>query len=368
MPSLEADLRRAREARGLSLADIQQQTRIPVDVLRRFEDGDLIGDPTYNEVYLKAFLQSYAKAVGVPSAAVLRAYGQGASYDGSLAADAGGAPEAAPSADPAPAAPPASVTEADAPEPVAPPAAAPTEGAPPPRRTGTPAAVEVLAAAPNPERRRPAEDAPKPLAQARVNRPVVPTAKRSFDKNWGTILALFAVVVAGLAAAMYFLVFAGDDEPDAPDTVVVGDDGDETEVDSVATGAGAATGGPQFQTPIRVTVTAGGDGLQWFRVTADDGERLPFWIDAGTSQTFEADSSLVLWGEGNDNDTAYAFDETTVTLQGLRFTPPSGSALRLDRQRGQAVLDSLAAANAAAPQAAPDAAVVPLEPEPGTFE
>ena len=62
--TFEADLRATREARGLSLDDIQQQTRIPVDVLRRFEAGDLVGDPTFNQVYLKAFLQSYAKAVG----------------------------------------------------------------------------------------------------------------------------------------------------------------------------------------------------------------------------------------------------------------------------------------------------------------
>ena len=368
VPSLEADLRRAREGKGLSLADIQQETRIPVDVLKRFEEGDLIGDPTYNEVYLKAFLQSYAKAVGIPTAAVLRAHGQGASYDGSLAPDYDGPVPAETSATPPPADAPALTPSASTPQANPPAAKAPTpaEGAPPPpRRSATPAAVEALASAPDPEqqRRRAAEEKPKTLAQARVNRPAVPTAKRSFDKNWGTILGLFAVVVAVLGAAMYFLVFAGDDEPDQPDTVVVSEDGDETEVDTVATGAGAAAGGPQFQTPISVTVTAGGDGLQWFRVTSDGGERLPNWIDAGSSQTFEADSSLVLWGEGNDAGPAYAFEETTVTLQGIRFTPPSGAPLRLDAQRGQAVLDSLAAAGVGnAPAAAPAAEAAPLDP------
>ena len=60
----------------MSLADIQQKTRIPVDVLRRFEEGDLVGDPTYNEVYLKAFsavLRQGRRPAAEPGAGRLRA-------------------------------------------------------------------------------------------------------------------------------------------------------------------------------------------------------------------------------------------------------------------------------------------------------
>ena len=218
--SFEADLRAAREAADLSLDDIQQKTRLPVHVLQRFEEGELIGDPTYNEVYLKAFLQSYAKAVGVPTSAVSSAYAayQKGAYDGSLHPSY---KPAAPASEPAPpaSAPPVRDTDAAG----APAAASPTPADVPPA-SDVPPAVQALQQAPAAPPRSALGPKPQTLAQARVNRPVVPSAKRSFDKNWGTILGLFGVLVVALAAALYFLVFAGDSEPEPePDTVVVGD-------------------------------------------------------------------------------------------------------------------------------------------------
>ncbi|WP_420457415.1 helix-turn-helix domain-containing protein [Rubrivirga sp.] len=367
MPSgpFEADLRAAREARGLSLSDIQQQTRIPVDVLRRFEEGDLVGDPTYNEVYLKAFLQSYGKAVGVAPSAITAAYAaqKAGSYDGALHPDfdpASAPARASPSGPattarrPAPSdAEPADPAPADAERPAA-------EPGPPAAASGPAPAVQALRNTPPPEAR-PAEPE-RPTAPARVNRPAVPTARRSFDKNWTTILALFGAVVVALALAFYFLIFAGDSpDDDAPDTIAVGAAGEEVAIDSSGIGAGAAAG-PRLQLPIRAVVTAGGDGLQSFRVTQDAGDRRPYWIDQGASETFEADSVLVLWGEDPGSD----FSEATVEIQGLRFTPRSGRALRLDRQSGQAVLDSLAAADAAGP--APEVGAAPPAQDPAAFE
>ena len=313
----------------MSLSEIQDETRIPVDVLRRFESGDLVEDPTYNEVYLKAFLQSYSKAVGIPPSKTVAAFAdqKAGRYNGSLS------PDFDPATAPAMPEPPRPEPVEEPPRPSAPSAAA----AP---------AVDALSRTPNPTAR-PQGDPPKTLAQARVNRPAVPTAKHSFEKNWGAILGLFGLLVVGLGAAMYFLVFAGDDaeEPEDIDVVAVGEEPD-VAVDSAGVGTAAAAG-PRFQRPIQVTVTAGSDGLQWFRVTQDDGERTPYWIDGGTSQTFEADSALVFWGEGNQGDTAFAFEETTLELQGQRFTPRSGQPLEISGSTGQALLDSLATAPAA---------------------
>ncbi|PAP77439.1 helix-turn-helix domain-containing protein [Rubrivirga marina] len=371
--SFEADLRATRDAKGLSLSDIQQQTRIPVDVLRRFEDGDLVGDPTYGEVYLKNLLQSYAKAVGLAPSAVVAAYGEqkSGSYRGSLH------PDYEPGSEPPPQRS-AGSSEADAPRP-APPASAPrrepSEPAPEDpasqdrgRAAGaaaSPPAVQALRQAPSPESR-PAPEPPKTLAQARVNRPAVPTARHSFDKNWTTILALFGIVVVALGLAFYFLIFAGDDDgEDAADTVAVSADADAEPVaiDSSGIGAGAAAGGPRLQFPIRAAVTAGGDGLQSFRVTVDNGDRRPYWIESGNSETYEADSSLVLWGEDPSQD----FSEATVEFQGQRFTPQSGRPLRIDRQTGQRILDSLATASAAAPPTPAEGAAPPAE-DPTAFE
>ena len=357
--SFEADLRAARDAADLSLTDIQQKTRIPVDVLRRFEEGDLIGDPTYNEVYLKAFLQSYAKAVGVPPSAVLAAFAEQkrGGYGGSLHPEhEGGAASAPPGAGPPP-----PVAEAPAPDATAPetPAEAPrTSPSRPP--SSLPPAVQALQEAPQPSRQPAADPKPKTLAQARVNRPVVPTARRSFDKNWGTILGLFAVLVVALAAALYFLVYAGDDVPDAePETVVVGSDETAVPIDSSGVGAGAATGGPRLQVPIRVTLTASGGKLQNFRVTEAPNERLGYWLEDGASETFESDSLIVLWGEGAEG----LGPNAQVELQGQRWTPNTGGVLRIDRARGQAILDSLATTPRAPAGNAPAAAPVAPDPD-----
>ena len=337
-PSFEDDLRAAREARGLSLAEIQDQTRIPVDVLSRFESGDLVNDPTYNEVYLKAFLQSYSKAVGIPPSKTAAAFAEqkAGRYAGSLH------PEFDPATAPAPSEP--RRPDAPAASPDAPAATPPAASAP---------AVDALSSTPNPASRpRPAE-APQTLAQARVNRPAVPTAKHSFEKNWGVILGLFGLLVVGLAAAMYFLVFAGDDDVDTDaEVVAVGAESD-VAIDSAGVGTGAAAG-PRFQRPIRVTATAAGGTLSPLRVFVD-GDYGEEWLEAGNSVTLEADSALVIDGVGSTG----RFQNAVLEWQGQRFTPQPGAPLTISAATGQGLLDSLSAVPVGAPEVAPGVEPVP---------
>jgi hypothetical protein len=327
-PLIETDLRVVRERRDLSLDHIQQATRIPLDVLRRFESGLLVGDPTYNDVYLKAFLRSYAKAVGVPQTDILAAYDaqRAGRYRGELHPDYVAPKAPAPRAEPAPGpveeqAAPAEASEIlDAPEPASP-------------------AVQALAVPPIPVPPTPS----KPLPSARVGRRPSPGARRSFDRNWGTILGLFALVAAALGVAVWALVFrtpAAEEEAADPAALA-----------SVADSAAAASAGPQFALPIRLTVTAIGDGLQSFRVSQND-DRAPYWVEPGVSATFEADSSVVLWGEGE----GFAFQDAVVEWQGLRWTPRDGAAVTINAATAQRLLDSLAALPpVAAPQPAPAA-------------
>ena len=335
MPSgsrFETDLQAVRAARGLSLSQIQQETRIPVDVLRRFEDGELIGDPTYNQVYLKAFLKSYSKAVGLSSSSVLAAYQaqQGGGYDGSLHPDfrrSSGATAPSPAGETAPA-----VEDAAGPRGETPPAPAAAE---PPRTAPVPETVSAVRAPEN----TPAS-APPAVKSTRVSRPAVPGAKRSYDKNWGLIIGLFVGAVAILGTILWFLVFDGAG-PSEPETASASDPASTTaQIDSVGLGAGVEAGGKRLQIPIRITVTAGGNGLQNFRVTEAPNERLGHWVEPGDTKTFESDSLIVLWGEGADG----VGPEATLELQGERWTPSIGSVLRIDRDRGQRLLDSLVAA------------------------
>ena len=59
------DLRRIREHREVSLASVHAATQIPEPHLESFEDGRLFEESTMTDVYLKAFVQAYADAIGV---------------------------------------------------------------------------------------------------------------------------------------------------------------------------------------------------------------------------------------------------------------------------------------------------------------
>ena len=341
--AFETDLRLVRESRSQTLEQIQQETRIPVDVLRRFEDGALAADPTFNRVYLVALLRTYARAVGLPQADVVAAHerARNGTYRGELHPDYDGPP---PEPAPAPLAPtPLAPAEDAGVPPRASPDAPPHAGAPsrPPAPAATPVTAPARptgsppdAAALSPVETLRAGAPPAPAAApgaARVARPAVPGARRSYDKNWGAILGLSAAVVAALALAVYVLMFRDAPEP-ATDAALA------ARIDSAAVGAGVGGRGRRFQTPISVAVTASGDGLQSFRVSLD-GDRAPRWIATGETETFAADSSLILWGEG----TSGAFSDAVVELQGVRWTPPDGRPVTISRATGQRLLDSLAA-------------------------
>lgn len=63
MTDIGAQLRAAREARGLTLQDIEQATRIRVKYLRALEEGNFEVLP--ETVYVRGFLKAYAREVGL---------------------------------------------------------------------------------------------------------------------------------------------------------------------------------------------------------------------------------------------------------------------------------------------------------------
>jgi transcriptional regulator with XRE-family HTH domain len=62
-PEFGARLRREREGRGISLAEIADQTKVAVSVLAGLERGDLSRWPS--GIFRRAFIRSYAAAVGL---------------------------------------------------------------------------------------------------------------------------------------------------------------------------------------------------------------------------------------------------------------------------------------------------------------
>lgn len=74
LESLGAYLKIKREQLGFSLQDVSSKTKINIPYLEYIENENYISLP--NEVFIKGFLRSYAKVLGVPEPEVLRRYQQ----------------------------------------------------------------------------------------------------------------------------------------------------------------------------------------------------------------------------------------------------------------------------------------------------
>ncbi|NNF58719.1 MAG: hypothetical protein HKN04_10810 [Rhodothermaceae bacterium] len=351
----EADLLAARERAGVTIQQIQQDTRIPADVIERFEAGRLLGDPAFNDVYLKAFVQAYASAIGLVPSEVLEAYemARTGSYQGDLNPDGATTPAAPRAAEPSSVEPETvSVPEAppQTPEPTKPVTPDPKEALPPVEEqaaVGVPEAEDKTSA--------PTDQAPAVAALAEA--PAEPTATppptppptartstarsggRTFDRSWGTILGVTVVIVLAVATVLWLLFRDSSPTPDREAELARVDTAQATTPDSAAVEVAPVSSAPRLELPIRVTVVAGGNGLQNFRVTEAPNQRLGHWIEPGNTPTFESSEELTLWGEGaNGLDPA----EVTLRLQGFEWQPPRGQILRLTPANGQRLLDSLA--------------------------
>ncbi len=74
MKELGLILREAREAKGLSLAEVHERTRISSRYLEAIEEGNFAVLP--GDVYIKGFLQNYADCVGLDGGIITEKYKQ----------------------------------------------------------------------------------------------------------------------------------------------------------------------------------------------------------------------------------------------------------------------------------------------------
>ncbi|KAB2923460.1 MAG: helix-turn-helix domain-containing protein, partial [Bacteroidetes bacterium] len=71
MNPFSEQLRSGREARGITLADIARTTRINIKYLEALEQGAFDVLP---QTYIRAFIRSYAEAIGTPPERLLHQY------------------------------------------------------------------------------------------------------------------------------------------------------------------------------------------------------------------------------------------------------------------------------------------------------
>ncbi len=67
------DLSALRESQGVTIERIHQQSKIPLHVLQDFEADALLGNPVFNRVYLRSLVKTYADSLRVPIGEVLSA-------------------------------------------------------------------------------------------------------------------------------------------------------------------------------------------------------------------------------------------------------------------------------------------------------
>jgi cytoskeletal protein RodZ len=371
--SFEADLRALREDRGLSISDIERATRVPADVVRRFEDGALMRDPDYSVVYLRAFVKAYAEALDLSTSrtnAAFDAARQG-TYGGELRteldeteapAEASESPDLPPPAQTPPAstkespskqaasskstASKSAASKASASKPAPSSEAAATkskkEASDPPKTAKeappeTPAssaapAVAALSQA-EPKERKAHTPTPPPRRSGTPSR--VGTTER---RSWGLLVGIAALSFVALAV-VFFLIFR-DPGPDLePVSTTTATDTTATSDSTAAAPQTTAPPAPQVGDTIRVTVIAADGPLRDFRVQESPDVRRPYWMEQGTEETFTSTEEVVVWGI--ETADGWGIDpEARLRIEGLTWTP-SGQVVRLDRARAQAVVDSL---------------------------
>lgn len=71
--SLGKDLATIRKSQNLSLEDIQNAVKIPLDTVKSIESGEIFEDPNMNKTYVRSFVRSYAKVLKLDDEDVVKA-------------------------------------------------------------------------------------------------------------------------------------------------------------------------------------------------------------------------------------------------------------------------------------------------------
>lgn len=95
MASLGKDLSAIRDKQGLTIEELHEITRVPHHILRTIEDDSIFKDIQQNTTYIRSYVRSYAKALGVSEPVIVRALDdvENGTYDGNLGTSDGPAPE-----------------------------------------------------------------------------------------------------------------------------------------------------------------------------------------------------------------------------------------------------------------------------------
>lgn len=275
------DLKEIRQANGISIDDIHNESKIPLGLIESFEENGLFDHTMFNRVYLRSFVRTYADVIGIsPELALssLEAALDG-TYDRELAVEY---LDYEPPSEP-------ELEDDVIPEPDVPLEAEEVQHAEsprqPPLRLNEPAAPPV-----EPPKREPLPAEPvvpvyTPAWTSQSPPPGTRVEPRRPDRGGSGKLALVVVALVVVAAVVWGLtrfLSGGDAATVEPATVV-------SDTSSVEGEAIAPEPAPQLTLgdSMRVTIASADSQLvQGIRVTVDDDVRRPYWLERGESRTF----------------------------------------------------------------------------------
>ncbi len=308
--SLGKDLASIRKSQNLTLEDIQNAIKIPVDTLKKIEDGSIFTDPNENKTYIRSFVRSYAKILKIDDEDIIQALDEleAGTYTGSLIADS---ESSAPSTDQETSIEDKDILKSDEPtkkEPETEPTVPPAESTP----KSTPKK--------SPERKKPqTTESSDQINWADMGHKFSPAGRNS--KVW--VIALLILVVGGLAGAGYYYSdeISGlfNEQPQTADTPpdnedvgenvvpptpidslqVIQDDADDEQETIEETETSSVTPPPiSLGETLSVDVYAAFGQLEPVRVTSDlNWQTNPFWMEEGEAYRFDFQDTLLVRGQ-----------------------------------------------------------------------
>jgi cytoskeletal protein RodZ len=296
------DMKRIREQRGISRADIHEETMISVELIRTFEERGLVDHPSFNRVYLRSFVRSLAQCTDVDPAFAVQELERAleGQYTNQLAVEyLGEEPLGASDGSDTPDSPESGAPEASEPEP------APTPEKPP----------------------QPAEE-PEPV-RSRASR----TSRRRSDPVQVAIAVVLGLIIIAGLLWIGWTIMSGDGPEATPQETPPPDTTAQTAPMPPPDTAAAPTR-PVLGDTMYVTVIAGEEKIDPIRIRRDTDLRRPYYIEAEQAAVFPAQDSIIMERE---------LDRIRVLLNGyaLPMAPyRTDGAVRITRNMAQAFMDT----------------------------
>lgn len=292
------DMKRIREARGISRSDIHEETMISVELIRSFEERGLVDHPSFNRVYLRSFVRSLAQCTDIDPAFVVQELERALNgrYTNQLAVEYLDEEPVDSSAD--------SSASDETPED----ADSDSSSAPPqsPESGGTTA------------------------SSGRTRRPR--SRRRASDSVQVAIAAILGLIIVAGLLWLAWTMLSGDGSEATPQATSPPDTTAEAAAAPVDTSTTPRR--PVLGDTMYVTVVAGDEKIDPIRIRRDTDLRRPYYIEAQQAAVFPAQDSVILERE---------LSSIRVLLNGYAFpiaAHRTEDAIRITRASAQAFLDT----------------------------